>query len=50
VRVLARLQDEARTTFGLKFNDHRRRAKRRAMAILNARSNEQRLPWYRDSR
>jgi hypothetical protein len=24
------------------------RAKRRAMAILNARTTEQRLPWYRD--
>jgi IS5 family transposase len=48
VRVLARLQAEAREHFGSIFNDHRRRAKRRAMAILNARSNEQRLPQYRD--
>ena len=48
VRVLARLQAEACEDFGSTFNDHRRRAKRRAMAILNARSNEQRLPWYRD--
>jgi IS5 family transposase len=48
VRVLVRLQGEAREDFGLMFNDHGRRAKRRALAILNARSNEQRLPLYRD--
>jgi IS5 family transposase len=48
VRVLARLQADARQHFGSTFNDHRRRAKRRAVAILNARSNEQRLPQYRD--
>jgi IS5 family transposase len=48
VRVLVRLQGEARDDFGLSFNDHSLRAKRRAMAILNARTTEQRLPWYRD--
>jgi transposase, IS5 family len=48
VRVLARLQRAARDDFGLIFNDHSRRAKRRAMAILNARTNEQRVPSYRD--
>jgi transposase, IS5 family len=48
VRVLVRLQGEARDDFGLRFNDHSRRAKRRAMAILNARTTEQRLPSYRD--
>jgi transposase, IS5 family len=48
VRVLVRLQGDAREDFGLSFNDHSRRAKRRALAILNARSNEQRLPLYRD--
>jgi len=48
VRVLVRLQGEAHEDFGLSFNDHSRRAKRRALAILNARSNEQRLPLYRD--
>jgi IS5 family transposase len=48
VRVLARLQADAHQHFGSTFNDHRRRAKRRAVAILNARSNEQRLPLYRD--
>jgi IS5 family transposase len=48
VRVLVRLQGEAHDGFGLMFNDHSRRAKRRALAILNARSNEDRLPLYRD--
>jgi IS5 family transposase len=48
VRVLARLQGHARDDFGLSFKDHARRAKRRALAILNARSDEQRLPLYRD--
>jgi transposase, IS5 family len=48
VRVLVRLQGEARDDFGLRFNDHSRRAKRRAMTILNARSAEQRLAPYRD--
>jgi len=48
VRVLVRLQGRACEDFGLSFNDHSRRAKRRAMGILNARSNEQRLPLYRD--
>ncbi len=47
VRVLARLQGEARDDFGLSFNDHSRRAKRRALAILNSRSNEQRHAPYR---
>jgi IS5 family transposase len=48
VRVLVRQQEEAREDFGLSFHDHSLRAKRRAMGILNARSNEQRLPLYRD--
>jgi IS5 family transposase len=48
VRVLVRLQGRACASFGLRFNNHRRRAKRRTMAILNARSTEQRLPLYRD--
>lgn len=48
VRVLVRLQRRAREDFGLSFNDHSRRAKRRQMGILNARSNEQRVPLYRD--
>jgi IS5 family transposase len=48
VRVLARLMTEASEDFGFSFNDHTRRAKRRAMGILNARTTEQRLPLYRD--
>jgi IS5 family transposase len=48
VRVLARLMSKAKEEFGLSFTDHSRRAKRRALAILNAKSNEARLPLYRD--
>jgi IS5 family transposase len=48
VRVLVRLQRGACEDFGMSFHDHSRRAKRRAMAILNARTTEQRLPSYRD--
>jgi transposase, IS5 family len=48
VRVLCRLMDQAREAFGIQFNSRRRRAKRRAMGILNAKSNEQRVPLYRD--
>lgn len=39
---------DAQEDFGVSFNDHSRRAKRRAMGILNAKSNEQRKPLYRD--
>jgi IS5 family transposase len=48
VRVLCRLMGQAKETFGLPFQSRRRRAKRRAMGILNAKSNEQRVPLYRD--
>lgn len=48
VRVLVRLQAEAHEDFALSFADHHRRARRRAMGILNAKSNEQRVPLYRD--
>jgi IS5 family transposase len=48
VRVLVRLQSEAHELLGLHFSDHSRRAKRRAMGILNAKSNERRVPLYRD--
>jgi IS5 family transposase len=48
VRVLTRLMGEAAEDFDVQFNDHTRRAKRRALGILNAKSNEQRLPLYRD--
>jgi IS5 family transposase len=48
VRVLVRRLGEAEQEYGLAFIDHSRRAKRRSVGILNARSNEQRLPLYRD--
>jgi IS5 family transposase len=48
VRVLTRFLGEAHERFGLSFSDNSRLAKRRALAILNAKSNEDRLPLYRD--
>ncbi len=48
VRVLVRLMSRAAEEFGLSSPDHTRRAKRRAMGILNAKSNEKRSPHYRD--
>jgi transposase, IS5 family len=48
VRVLCRLMTQARETFGIPFRSRRRRAKRRAMGILNAKSREQRAALYRD--
>lgn len=48
VRVLTRLQSQANESFGVSFTDNRRRAKRRAMGILNAKSDTQRRPLYRD--
>jgi IS5 family transposase len=48
VRVLCRLMAKAKEAFGITFNSRRRRAKRRAMGILNAKSKEQRVVLYRD--
>ncbi|HWL84965.1 MAG TPA: ISNCY family transposase [Polyangiaceae bacterium] len=48
VRVLVRLMMQAKEEFGASFNSRRRRAKRRAMGILNAKSKEQRVALYRD--
>jgi len=48
VRVLARLMARAREDFGIGFHDHRRRAKRRALGINNAKNMPQRRPLYRD--
>ena len=48
VRVLVRLMTQAKETFGISFNSRRRRAKRRAIGILNAKSKEQRTALYRD--
>lgn len=48
VRVLCRLMTQAQEEFGIRFSSRRRRAKRRAMGILNAKSKEQRVALYRD--
>ncbi len=48
VRVLTRLLCEARTYVALRFTNHLKRAKRRAMAIQHAAKAEQRVPLYRD--
>jgi len=48
VRVLVRLMTRAKETFGTSFSSRRRRAKRRAIGILNAKSKEQRTALYRD--
>jgi IS5 family transposase len=48
VRVLCRLMTKAKESFGISFCSRRRRAKRRAMGILNAKSMAQRVPLYRD--
>jgi IS5 family transposase len=49
-RVLTRLMTAARKIVGpaAAFSNRKRRAKRRAMGILNARSTEHRKPLYRD--
>lgn len=48
VRVLTRLMRKATDRFGLSFKSRRLRAKRRVMAISNAKSMKQRTPLYRD--
>lgn len=48
VRVLVRLMTKAKEEFGIRFQSRRRRAKRRAIGILNAKSKEQRKALYRD--
>ncbi len=50
VRVLTRLMGNAREIVGeeVKFPNRTRRAKRRALGILNARNKEKRKPLYRD--
>ena len=47
-RVLARLMKQAQQKFGLKFTNHRLRAKRRVLGISNAKSMKKRMPLYRD--
>lgn len=48
VRVLTRLLRKAREYVELRFTNHNKRAKRRAMAIQHAAKVEQRVPLYRD--
>jgi IS5 family transposase len=51
VRVLTRLVEHSRDDFGLKvpgFSNHNRRAKRRLLAILNAKNKKQRNSAYAD--
>jgi IS5 family transposase len=48
VRVLTRLLREAGEYVALRFTNHHKRAKRRAMAIQHAAKAEQRVPLYRD--
>ena len=48
VRVLCRLTGRAKDKFGMKVSDHSRRARKRALAILNAKNNKIRTRHYRD--
>jgi len=48
VRVLCRLTQRAREKFGMKVSDHNRRAKKRAMGVLNAKNDKTRVKHYRD--
>jgi IS5 family transposase len=48
VRVMTRLMHRVDELVGFEFEDHSRRAKRRAMEILNAKTNKDRLGPYKD--
>ena len=48
VRVLVRLMARAKECFGTPFSSRKRRAKRRALGVLNAKSKGQREVLYRD--
>lgn len=48
VRVFGRLMKKAQSKFGLPFQNHRLRAKRRALECINATSTEERKRPYRD--
>jgi IS5 family transposase len=48
VRVLTRLTNRARDYVDVAFTDHQRLAKRRALAVQHARTNEDRVPLYQD--
>jgi IS5 family transposase len=48
VRVLTRIMQRSKQDFGTPACNHRRRAKRRSIAILHAGTMERRLPLYKD--
>ena len=48
VRVMARLMSVAQDSFAIHFADHTRRAKRRALGILNAKTHSGRVRLYRN--
>ena len=48
VRVLTRIMMRAHETHGTTFSNHKRRAKRRSIAILNAGRMDRRIPLYKD--
>jgi IS5 family transposase len=48
VRVLARLMERGRDRASTRVTNHTRRAKKRALGILNAKSEKQRKPLYKD--
>lgn len=48
VRVLARYLERAQASVTVPFTNHTRRAKRRAVGIMNAKKKEQRVERYRD--
>ncbi|RYZ67420.1 MAG: ISNCY family transposase [Proteobacteria bacterium] len=48
VRVLVRLMDRAQEYVDAPFTNHHRRAKRRGIGILHARTQDDRLPLYQD--
>jgi IS5 family transposase len=48
VRVLVRIMGQAEDKFGIDFHDHSRRAKRRAVGIMNAKTKADRSKLYRD--
>lgn len=48
VRVLSRIMQQAKKSFGYAVPNHSRRAKRRALGILNAKNKKARTKLYRD--
>lgn len=48
VRVLVRLMNQAQEYVDAPFSNHHRRAKRRALGILHARTQDDRVPLYHD--